>query len=373
MLSLFDETKINSMKLKNRFIRSAVWMNMADEKGQPTEKLISAYENLAKGGVGTIITGYANILPDERTTPNMLGAYSMDLIPKHKILTDKIHKYNTNIILQLAYGGSQTRYTAESKKILAPSAIQHKRFGIMPKEMNRSDFKKVKEGFANAALMAKKAGYDGVQIHCAHGYLLSQFLSPYYNRRTDEYGGNKENRTRFLLEIIDAVREKVNKDFNVFVKINCSDFDEGGLDFEDSEYTCIEIAKKGIDAIEISGGMALNDPGKEVFRKRIFSDSDKQSYFREFATKLAEKIDIPVILVGGNRTYTLMEELLNNTKIQYFSLARTLICENDLINKWKKDRQYRPKCVACNKCWCKTGTRCILERKQEIRELKNSN
>lgn len=374
MKTIFDKTEINGMVLKNRFFRSALWLNLADEQGRPTERLIEVYENLAKGGIGTIITGFATVLEWERSAPNQLGVYHEGLVESYKSLIERVHAHGTNIILQLAFGGSQAakKGSTDEHTVWAPSAVEHRRTHAMPKEMTKEDIEELKKGFATAALVAKKAGFDGVQLHAAHGYLLSQWLSPYYNRRTDEYGGNIENRARLLLEILSEMRKNVGNDFNIFVKINCEDFEEGGLIFEDSLYVCKKLSENGINAIEISGSVGMNDAGKEVFRKRITEDIATQSYFRDYAAKVAEEVSVPVILVGGNRDFALIDSILNSTNISYFSLARTLVCEPDLVNIWAENPSYKPKCVACNRCWSKTGTDCVLNRKKNFAEKKTA-
>ncbi|MEW5819668.1 MAG: NADH:flavin oxidoreductase, partial [Cyanobacteriota bacterium] len=243
MKSLFDKTILKNLELKNRFIRSATWEGMA-ENGHVTDKLLNIYNNLSKGGCAAIITGYAYIHDDEQPTYCMLGASNDSYIDDFKRLTDTVHANDTKIILQLAYGGTQTKYNIDNRIIWGPSSLEHKQTKVMAKEMTKEELKLLAELFADAALRGKIGGFDGVQIHCAHGYLLSQFLSPYYNRRSDEYGGPIENKARILYEIISKVQEKVGVNFPVLVKINCSDFDnDEGLEFEEAKYVCKELAK----------------------------------------------------------------------------------------------------------------------------------
>lgn len=361
MKNLFDNTTLSTMNLKNRFFRSATWEAMADDKGHMTDKLYNVYENLAKGGVGTIITGYAFVTEDEQPNPGMMGIYNDSFIEEYKNFTDKIHKLNTNIILQIAYGGSQTDFNVGERVILGPSAVPHYVYDVTPKEATKEDIKDLVESFADASVRAKESGFDGVQFHAAHGYIYSQFLSPHYNKRTDEYGGNIENRARIIFETLEAVRGKVGIDFPVLVKINCSDFIEDGFSFEDCKYVCKRLEELGIDAIEISGVVGAKAEDRTVKEKRL-KYLENESYFRRYAAEIAEEVNVPIILVGGNRSLSLMEDILNNSKIQYASLSRPFLREPDLINRWAVEDNSKAKCISCGKCRDIQGNSCIFNR-----------
>lgn len=361
MKTLFDTTKFSNINQKNRFFRSATWEAMADRKGHMTEKLYKVYENLAKGGVGAIITGYAFVTEGEQPNRGMMGIYNDSFIEEYKEFTDKIHELDANIILQIAYGGSQTNFNVGKRTILGPSAIPHRIYGVTPKEATTEEIRGLVESFADAALRAKKSGFDGVQFHAAHGYIYSQFLSPHYNIRTDEYGGDIENRARIIFETLIAMRQKVGSDFPVLIKINCSDFSEDGFTFQDCKYVCRRLEELGIDAIEISGvvGAKTEDPS---VREKGLTYLENESYFRKYAAEIADEISVPVILVGGNRSLNLMNEILNNTKIQYFSLSRPFLCEPDLVNRWIGEDDSKSKCISCGKCVDLQGSSCIFNR-----------
>jgi 2,4-dienoyl-CoA reductase-like NADH-dependent reductase (Old Yellow Enzyme family) len=365
MKILFDKTKILNMGMKNRFLRGALWEALADEKGHMTPELSSIYEELAKGGVSTIITGYAFITENEQPNPGMMGIYDDSFIEEYKELTDKIHSHGTNIIMQIVYGGSMTTFNVGERTIWGPSTMKNEVTDTWAKEMTKDEIKYLINAYANAALRVKKAGFDGVEIHGGHGYLLSQFLSPYYNKRIDEYGGSIENRGRIMFEIYEAMREKVGGDFPILIKLNSDDYvKEGGLTQENSLYVAKKLANLGINAIEVTGG---NESIQEVLdnnlgpaRTKIVISKDRESYFKDYAANLAEIVDIPIILIGGNRHLEVMEDLLNKTKIKYFSLSRPLTAEPDLINKWASGDRKKPKCVSCNQCYVTEGKRCIL-------------
>ena len=365
MKTLFDKTKLLNMDMKNRFIRGALWEELADEKGHMTQDLSTIYEELAKGGVGTIITGYAFVTEDEQPNPGMMGIYDDSFISEYKAFTDKIHNLGANIIMQIVYGGFMTNFNVDERTIWGPSTIQNEVTGTWSKEISREEIKYLVSAYADGAKRVKESGFDGVEIHAGHGYLLSQFLSPYYNKRKDEYGGNIENRGRIIFEIFKAIRKVVGEDFPILIKLNSADYiKEGGLTQEDSLYVAKKLANLGIDAIEVTGG---NESIKDVLdnnlgaaRTKVIVSKENESYFKDYAAKLAEEVDIPIILVGGNRHLEVMEELLNNTSIEYFTLSRPLTAEPNLINKWLNGDRKKTKCVSCNKCYNTPGKRCIL-------------
>jgi 2,4-dienoyl-CoA reductase-like NADH-dependent reductase (Old Yellow Enzyme family) len=365
MKTIFDKTKLLNMSMKNRFFRGALWEALADDKGHMTSELSYIYEELAKGGVGTIITGYAFVTENEQPNPNMMGIYDDSFIQEYKEFTDKIHSYDTNIIMQIVYGGFMTGFNVDERTIWGPSTMQNEVTGTWAKEITKDEIKYLVNAFANAALRVKKSGFDGVEIHAGHGYLLSQFLSPYYNKRVDEYGGSIENRGRIMFEVYEAMREKVGEGFPILIKLNCDDYiKEAGLTQEDSLYVAKKLANLGINAIEVTGGnesvQGVLDNNLGPARTKIVISKDRESYFKDYAANLAEIVDTPIILIGGNRHLEVMEDLLNKTKIKYFSLARPLTAEPDLINRWASGDRKKPKCVSCNKCYVTEGKRCIL-------------
>ncbi|MDR1363872.1 MAG: NADH:flavin oxidoreductase, partial [Spirochaetaceae bacterium] len=204
MKTLFDETRLGNMTLKNRFIRAAVGEAAAD--GQVNENFLQLYVKLALGGAGTLITGFTLVDEAEKNFP-MLALYDDSFQDGHKALTDLVHGLGANIILQLVYVGSYVMGETAGMTVLAPSAVENVNTKIMPQEITAQQIEAIQKKFAAAALRAKNAGYDGVEIHAAHGFLLSQFMTPYYNRRTDRYGGSTPNRARMALETYTAIRE----------------------------------------------------------------------------------------------------------------------------------------------------------------------
>jgi 2,4-dienoyl-CoA reductase-like NADH-dependent reductase (Old Yellow Enzyme family) len=365
MRTLFDETKINSMTLKNRLIRSATWENMADQSGHMTESLFKLYEGLACGGVGLIITGYAFPLAEEQPNPGMMGIYDDSFIEDYRPLTEMVHSHGSRIVMQLAYGGSQTNYRTEDRNIWGPSEVADLAFKVVPHEMSRENIQTLINAYGDAATRAKAAGFDGVQLHSAHGYLLNQFLCPYYNRRTDEYGGSIENRARIILEIYDEVRSRVGTDYPVLIKLNAEDYIERGATFEDCRYLCRELAARGIDAIEVSCGTFAS--GKLGPCRMRIDAPEKEAYNAEHAAQLADELDVPILLVGGLRSIEVIKNLLKTTPIDYFSMARPLLAEPQLVKRWQ-DGDCRPaRCTSCNGCFRPNpaGNLCVLNFESE--------
>lgn len=361
MKTLFDQTEYGGLKLKNRFMRSATFDGRADERGHLTKELFEVYENLAKGGVGTIITGLAYVTNLEQPYPGQLGIYDDSFIEEYSKFTAMCHKYDANIIVQLACLGSQT-YLKEGggKTMWGASAVEDRGYKGTPRALTVEEIHHVQQAFADAALRAKRAGFDGVQLHAAHGYLLSKFLTPYYNRRTDHYGGGIENRAKMLLETYQAVREKVGPAYPVLVKINSEDYMADGMTFRECKYVCKKIAALGgVSMLEISGGSLSSRPN-EGYARQI--TQEQESYFKAQAAEIAKENDVPVILVGGNRNFAALTDILNNTHIAYVAFCRPLICESQLINRWQAGDLRPAKCISCGKCFHPNGTSCIFNR-----------
>jgi 2,4-dienoyl-CoA reductase-like NADH-dependent reductase (Old Yellow Enzyme family) len=326
--SLFDKTFINKVELKNRFIRSATIENMDSKNGHLADRITKLYEDLAKGGVGLIITSAAYLTGTSQIFPGQLGLYSDELIEEYSEFTSMVHKYGSKIFAQFDH-------TNLNGKIMGPM------------DLTLEDIKFIVTAFGDAAARAKKAGFDGVQIHSAHGGLFSKFLTPYYNNRNDQYGGSIDNRARIIFEAYQTIRDKVGSDYPIAIKINSEDCMDNGMSFDDCKYVCKELEKLGIDAIEISGGSELSGPN-EGFARKI--SKNEGPYFKTYAEEIAKYINVPIILVGGNRDFEVMTNILNETSIEYFSLSRPLLRESDLIKRWQEKDLKPAKCVSCNKC-----------------------
>lgn len=350
MGALFDELAMGTLRAENRLVRAATYEALATDDGHLTPELRGIYEELAAGGVGTIITSYAYSTADEQPNPRMLGIYDDSFIPEYRSLVDAVHERGVSIVLQMVYGGSSTKLNPPSKRILGPSAVPHPRTGIVPLEATEDDISMLVDAFAAAAQRAQRAGFDGVELHAAHGYLLSQFLSPVFNHRKDRYGGSIKNRTRMLVECIRAIRARTDEGFPVLVKLNSSDGIEGGLTEDDSIAAAKLLVEAGAAGIEVSG----------AWRACRIRDYAGEPFFAAYAQRLAREIDASVILTGGNRSAVVLERLVAESGIAAFGLCRPLICEPDLPNRWKADPSRPAACISCNGCDSSPGHRCIL-------------
>lgn len=363
MSTLFTETRIGTMKLKNRFVRSATWENMATEDGHMTDKLYDIYEALAKGEVGLIVTGYANIVEEEKPNAGMMGMYNDSFISEYQKLTELVHRYDSKIAMQLAYGGTKTTHNVGQRVIYAPSEVPEMGTQTLGKAMTQGDIDYIVQAFALASKRAKQSGFDGVEIHAAHTYLINQFLSPYYNQRDDQYGGSLENRMRFLLEIYREVRKCVGDDFPILVKLTATEFFEGGLTFEETRVICKKLESVGVDALIISGnihGKASTMVGQS-FDGYTLQD---EGYFHEYGHVISQDVDVPVITVGGLSDIGAIDQIAQTTGIEYFALSRPLLAEPQLVKRWKEGSITPVDCERCSKCRTKRGNFCVVYKKR---------
>ncbi|NTW64613.1 MAG: NADH:flavin oxidoreductase, partial [Chlorobiaceae bacterium] len=252
---VFGPASIFGIRLKNRLIRAATHESMAESSGAPSSAHEKLYTALAKGGAGAIITGYAGVQQDGRSSyPGMLMMHDDTLIPAYRQLTDAVHRHDTPIILQIAHCGRQTRSAVTGMKTVAPSALKDRIFNEeRPQELGEQEIETIISNFVSAAGRAVKAGFDGVELHLAHGYLLAQFLSGYTNRRRDRWGGSTENKFRIVAEIMHRIRQK-HGDFPVLAKINGFDQSPGGMRADEAVIIARLLEAAGCSAIEVSSG-----------------------------------------------------------------------------------------------------------------------
>lgn len=368
MSRLFEESEINGMKLANRFVRSATWEGMATEDGAVTPRLIDVYARLAQGSVGLIISSHAYVRKDGQAGLYQLGIHDDRLIKGLQGMTEAVHARKGKIVAQLAHAGlfGNTRLSGEAP--LAVSALEAYA-NPLPRVMDESDIAAVVEAFVRAADRARKAGFDGVQLHAAHGYLLSQFLSPGFNKREDGYGGSTEKRARAVLEVAKAVRKTVGKAFPVLIKMNCEDFLEGGLTLKDALRTGTLLQEAGIDAIEVSGGTLVS--GKLSPSRAGIKSEDREAYFKDAAKAFKQTLKIPIILVGGIRSFQVAEKLIEEGFADYISMSRPLIREPDLVSRWASGNRSKAGCLSDNQCFnpgrAGEGVYCVTEMKEQAR------
>jgi len=346
---LFESTHIRNLSLKNHFVGSATWSAKSNFDGSCSPILINFVLNIAKGDPGLIINEMAYVSRNGQSVPQQMGVYDDALLPGLIQLTENVHKHGVPIIMQLVHGGLFTVPLLTGSEVVGPSILETPN-GPLGREMTKEEITKTIVSFRDAAKRAQKAGFDGVQVHAAHGWLLNQFLSPFFNKRTDEYGGSLENRARIVLEVTKNIREAVGKNFAVLVKINSDDFLPGGFNTDEMLKVSVMLEKAGVDAIEVSGGtigaLVTGNPDGS------FSPvSRKDVYYREAAKRLKEKIKIPVMLVGGIRTFETADELVKSGVADYISLCRPLIREPGLIKRWKSGDLRKSECISDSACF----------------------
>jgi 2,4-dienoyl-CoA reductase-like NADH-dependent reductase (Old Yellow Enzyme family) len=373
MRGLFDETVINGMNLKNRFVRSATWEGMCEDDGRPTEKLNDCYRDLAAGGIGLIISGNTFIKPEGKQLPGKMGIHTDDFADNMKQLTRTVHEAGGKICIQLVHAGGQADEKVIGTKPLAPSAVEAAQFPGIPKEMNEQDIADVIQAFGEAAKRSLEYGFDAVQLHGAHGYLINQFLSPLTNQRTDDYGGNTENRCRFLMEVYREVRKVVGDNLPVMIKLNASDNLEGGLQIEDAVYAAKLLDEEGIDAIEVSAGTVVSPAELSPIRTKI-NVPEKEAFNLALAKKIKEAVQCPVMVVGGFRSYEVAGTTVSEQAMDYVSISRPFIREPGLINRWQGGELHPAKCISCNGCFnpglAEGGIYCIVEKKEKERRVR---
>jgi 2,4-dienoyl-CoA reductase-like NADH-dependent reductase (Old Yellow Enzyme family) len=349
---LFDEVKIGEMSMRNRMIRSATAEMLADENGRPLPELAALYRDLASGEVGLIVTGHMYVHPTGKAHPGMMAIDRDELVPRLEDLTRAVHEGGGRIAAQINHAGRQTR-AAGIAEALAPSsapAVGPKR--VAAREMSEAEIRWTIEAYARAAGRAKEAGFDGVQLHAAHGYLISQFLSPLANRRTDDWGGRLTGRMRFLEAVSRAVRAEVGSDYPLLVKLGLRDESDEGLSLAEGVEIVGRLADFGVDAVELSGGLAESSTYNIRTGVRV---GDGEAYFRPWAAAAQAVARIPVSLVGGIRSQAVAEEILASGDAQFVSLCRALICEPDLPKRWREGRAAASACVSQNRCWPVAG------------------
>ena len=373
MSALFEPATLGAMQLKNRFVRSATAECLASDDCRITDQYLRAYTQLAKGGVGLIIPGNYYVHRMGRAIARIMVVDKDEIVDDLRKVSRIAHEYDVKIVAQLNHGGRQCDPKVLGTTPVAPSAVRDKLSMVKPRAMSESEIEETIAAFGEGARRAKEAGFDGVQIHAAHGYLVNEFLSGYTNRRTDKWGGSLENRMRFLLEIYQTVRKSVDPKFPVLTKINCEDFAAGGVTLEECVAVCKKLDQLGIDAIEVSGGIAEKGlvsvrgdiPTDLLLQDRNFIERIlmkfiekpmrelarfEEAYFLPQAATIKKNVKAPVIAVGGMRRRSTMEQALARRQADFISMCRPFIRQPNLVNLMQKSGGDPITCTNCNRC-----------------------
>lgn len=372
MSTLFETTQIKHMILRNRLVRSATWEGMCTADGEPTQKLATFYADLAKGGVGLIVSGYAFVRSEGKQFTGKMGIHSDAFASAYKSLTQAVHDNDGAIAIQLVHAGGQANPDQAGRQPVAPSAVQLPQYPVLPAALSKEEVQQIINAFGEGARRAKQWGFDAVQLHGAHGYLINQFLSPLTNQRQDEFGGSLDNRCRFLNAVYTSVRQAVGDDYPVMIKLNASDHLEGGLQIDEALYAAGLLNQIGIDAIEVSAGTAAS--GKLGPARDKINAPEKEAYNLTLATQIKAAVDCPVMVVGGFRSYAVTEQAVKEAGMDHIALSRPLIREPALPNRWQSGDHTTATCISCNKCFIpglrEGGIYCMVEKKLQRKKAK---
>ena len=349
---LFRPGRINDLEMKNRIVMAAVGSSLADDEGYVTDRAIDYYVERARGGVGLIIVKLTSVMANARGSRHHLAAYDDSFIPRLADLASAVKGHGARVALQLGHHGNnashprrQECFPPGDQVVVGPSPVAYIETGVIPHELTRTEIHELVAAFASAALRAKQAGFDAVELHGAHGKLISQFLSPYYNRRTDEYGGSVRNRARFGSEILAAARRNVGPDFPLIMRMDGCDGYEGGFSLEEAVATAPLFVAAGADALHVSAGAS------EATHRQFLTYLQESGALVHLAEAVRKVVSVPVIAVGKLGDPRLAEEVLKKGQADFIALARPLIADPHLPNKAREGRPDEIRsCISCNNC-----------------------
>lgn len=329
---LFEPIKIGSIELKNRLFVPAMSTLTATAEGASTEQFIAYHERKAKGGWGFIITEYFGIAPYVGFFPRMLGIWNDELIESHRELTRRVHAAGAKIGAQISHSGRETFIAVSDENLVAPSPYMDVSGEKKPRELSVEEIKKIVSQYGDTARNLKKAGFDAVEIYAAHGYLISNFLSKYANKRTDQYGGCLENRMRFLLEIVKDTREKVGPDFPILVRLSTVEYVPGGLSIGETRVIAKKLEQAGVDAIDCSQGIFT------VSQNIVEPMQIDNCVFVDNAEEIKKVVDIPVLTAGRINEACLAETVLLTGKADMVGMGKASLADPDFPKKVQEGR-----------------------------------
>jgi len=314
MAGLLSPINICGQKVRNRIVMPPMNINHATTEGYVTQKMIDHYVERAKARVGIIIVECAYVEPRGKLSTHQLGIHTDSHIPGLKSLAQAIKAYGAMAVIQIHHAGRQTSSNICSSQPVAPSAISSPAEKEIPRELTLPEIAALVEAFGEAARRAKKANFDGVEIHGAHGFLVNQFVSPYSNKRTDQYGGNRENRLRFSKEIIARIKERTNNDYPIFYRMSADEFVEGGLTLEESKLITRDLVEAGVNVMDISAGVAASRPVKHY-----------PGYLVPLAHSIKQVVNVPVITVGEISEFKLADQIIREGRADLVAVGRAML------------------------------------------------
>ena len=355
---LFEKGKIGKLTIKNRIVMPPMGTGFAAASGEAYEEITRYYEERAKGGVGLIITEVCRV--DELSgvaQPCQLRATDMDVIPSFTRMVDRVHAYGTKMFMQLHHPGNEAfPITLHGNPVIGPSPVMCKTVGVVPKEMTTAEVEAMVKCFIKGAVIAKTAGFDGVEVHAAHGYLVNQFMSPHTNHRTDKYGGDFFNRMRFATEIIVGIRFACGADFPISVRMDGTDFWDDGMDEKECQHIARYLESIGVASLNISSGSY--ESGWSIIEPYTF----KEGWKKHLAKGIKESVHIPVIAVNTVKHPAFAEQLLEEGVSDFVGIGRGNLCDPEFANKAKRGDDARiRKCIGCLNCFKQSGVGRAIE------------
>lgn len=324
MSSLLQSLQVGSLTLANRLVMPPMATSKADSDGKVNSGVLDYYTEKSEGGyLSLVIIEHSFIQQAGKASENQLSVADDGVIEELKKLADVIHRNGAKAIMQINHAGSAADEKVIGQIPVGPSVLANPRKGAIPRELTLQDITAIIKAFQNAARRVKEAGFDGVEIHSAHGYLLNQFFSPLTNKRRDEYGGDVHNRIRLHLEVIAAVREVVGDDYPILLRLGASDYTEGGTTIEDSKIAAQEFEKAGVNILDISGG----------FSGYVAPGNNSQGYFAPLTEAIKQVVSIPVILTGGIIDVQVAEQLLIEGKADLIGVGRAVLKDSNWAKK----------------------------------------
>ena len=333
-MKMFESVAMNNLTVKNRLLRSATWEGLVSPEGFLNDEVYAIYEELARGGVGTIVTGLTDVSPYDWAIVGNMRLYNDCLIDDYRKLAQIVHQYDCKILPQL----NMDTYHRAERHVMA----------VDLNDMTQQDLETTKDWYVTAAARAKDAGFDGVQLHLAYGWFLNRFINPAYNHRMDCYGGSTENRVRLVGEIICMIKKAI-PNYHISAKFSFFNDAFGDIAVQECVAICKELEKAGLDSVEILAGHSAKENG-----------TNYETCYLDLGIAAKGAVSIPVILTGNNHSIDIMEAAATMHQIDLFGLSRALIREPQLPNQWKNGNASPAKCVSCGRCYTTHGKRCVF-------------
>lgn len=359
--------RIGPVELPNRLVRGATSETMASTSGVVYDSYVELYRRLAEGGAGLLLTGHMYVDPRGQASANQTGIHDDRVVPALARATDAVHEAGGRIFAQLGHCGSQTMMSGITP--VAPSPVPNAMYTNQPTELTGGEIAGLVRAFGAAASRAAEAGFDGIHIHGGNGYLISEFCSPHANTRDDEWGGDAERRSRFMIAVYEAVRAAVGDALAVTARLSVEDSVPGGLQREESLQRARLLAECGIDGFETTYGVMRSyfenirpyvavgraQAWRNLLVQRARQPAGAEAYYRPFARAVKEATGLPIILVGGVRTTATMSDILTAGDADFLAMARPFIREPDLVRRLEAGHTGGVACVSCNMCLAHDG------------------